>query len=91
MEQDIIQTFEMYQTCHFFQTIFDSLENDKYNILIRVLKEFYILDCIRTMSSASVGIKPLKCTTCWKPLLYEIVQTVTKIVNFTFRLTCEGL
>ena len=97
LDQGIIQTFKMYYTRQFFQTIFDSLENDENKTLIQVWKEFSILDCIRTVSSACAEIKPSTLTACWKPLLPQIVQTgndislpVTEIVNIASRLSGEG-
>ena len=97
LDQGIIQTFKMYYTRQFFQTIFDSLENDENKTLIQVWKEFSILDCIRTVSSACSEIKPSTLTACWKPLLPQIVQTgndislpVTEIVNIASCLSGEG-
>ena len=96
LDQGIIQTFKIYYLRQFFQTIFDRLENNE-RILIQVWKEFSILDCIRTVSSACAEMKPSTLNACWKPLLPQMVQTennistsVKEIVSIASGLSGEG-
>lgn len=59
----------------------------------------YVLDCIRTVSSACAEIKPSTLNACWKPLLPQMVEAiqdestislpVTEIVNIASRLSDE--
>ncbi|KAL6418245.1 hypothetical protein ACFW04_012246 [Cataglyphis niger] len=53
LDQGVIQTLKMYYTRQVFQTIFDRLESSENKNLTQVWMEFSILDCIRTVSSAS--------------------------------------
>ncbi|CAK9810812.1 Tigger transposable element-derived protein 1 [Anthophora plagiata] len=99
LDQGVIQTLKMYYTRQFFQTIFDRFENSENKTITQVWKDFSILDCIRTVSSACAEIKPSTLNACWKPLLPQMVQAiqddstisipVKEIVNIASRLSDE--
>lgn len=100
MDQGIIQTFKAYYIRQSFQTIFDRLENDENKTLIQIWKEFSILDCVKTISSAYKELKSSTLNACWKALLPGMVQSenavppadveYTRIVNVASRLGGEG-
>ncbi|XP_017754456.1 PREDICTED: tigger transposable element-derived protein 1-like [Eufriesea mexicana] len=96
-DQGVIRTFKTYYVRQFFRDIFNRLENHEGKTLLRVWKEFSILDCVRTVSLACAEIKSSTLNACWRPLLPRMVRKgndisalLAEIVNVASALGSEG-